>query len=64
MDELLESAARFKNMLIENLSSMTLDELMEQGAKKKIRSRLMRNVNNALKNGKISNVYLDEFIIQ
>jgi flagellar basal body-associated protein FliL len=56
-----------KNMLIDMLSSMTLEELQAENARKVIRTRFLSKVNTMLPEkeaGKVSNVYLTEFIIQ
>ncbi|MBD3420592.1 MAG: hypothetical protein GF398_10795 [Chitinivibrionales bacterium] len=57
---------QLKNMLINQLSQLTLVELNEPDAKNRIRKEFVQRVNSSLpeKAGKISNVYLDQFIIQ
>ena len=64
--ELGKRTAKLKDMLIEMLSSMTLEELNRPDVRTQIRKEYMRAVNNSLpaKTGQISNVYLNEFIIQ
>ncbi|MBD3345470.1 MAG: hypothetical protein GF401_10450 [Chitinivibrionales bacterium] len=65
-EELVRRAPRFKNILIDQLSQMTLMELSEPAAKEKIRKEFLRRINSTLppKIGEVSNVYLDQFIIQ
>lgn len=56
-----------KNMLIDMLSSMTLEELQAENARSVIRKRFLSKANTMLPEeeaGKLSNVYLTEFIIQ
>ncbi len=64
--ELLLRQAKFKSQLIEQLSSMTLDEVEEGDVQARICKEFMRTVNSTLpeKGGEISNVYVNEFIIQ
>ncbi|MDD5672920.1 MAG: flagellar basal body-associated FliL family protein [Chitinivibrionales bacterium] len=61
-----EKAPMYKDMLIEILSPMTLPELNEPDVKDKIRKNLLRMINNTMspKEGEISNVLIDQFIIQ
>ena len=65
-EELTLRNAKLKDLLIEQLSAMTLEELNEPDVRTKIRKEFMRTVNNTLptKIGQISNVYINEFIIQ
>ncbi len=65
-DELTLRHAKLKNMLIEQLSTMTLEEVEDPGARTRIRKEFMRAVNKTLpdKAGQISNVYINEFITQ
>ncbi len=65
-DELLRRSAKLKDMLIEQLSAMTLEEINDNSVRGQIRKEFMRTVNITLpeKIGKISNVYLNEFIVQ
>lgn len=65
-DELARRSAKLKDMLIEQLSAMTLEELSEPDVRTQIRKEFMRTVNNTLpvKIGQITNVYINEFIIQ
>jgi len=64
--ELTIRTAKLKDMLIEQLSAMTLEELNDVDSRIHIRNEFLRNVNNTIpdKLGKISNVYINEFIIQ
>lgn len=65
-EELGLRSAKFKSQLIEQLSAMTLDEVEESDVQTRICKEFMRTVNNSLpeKSGEISNVYINEFIIQ
>lgn len=65
-EELTLRHAKLKDLLIEQLSAMTLEELEDNDARIQIRKEFMRTVNNTLpaKIGQISSVYLNEFIIQ
>ncbi|MBD3321845.1 MAG: hypothetical protein GF350_12185 [Chitinivibrionales bacterium] len=65
-EELTRRAPRFKNMLIEQLSRMTLQEVNEPSAKERIRKEFLRRVNSIIppKMGEVNNVLLDQFIIQ
>ncbi len=64
--ELERRHPKLKNMLLEQLSAMTLEEVNDTEAQTQIRREYMRIVNNSLpeKVGQISNVYLNEYIIQ
>ncbi len=65
-EELIRRHAKMKNLLIEQLSAMTLEEANDPEAQIQIRKEFMRKVNNTLpeKTGQISNVYLNEYIVQ
>jgi|GEM_PF-885169 len=65
-EELTKRSAKLKDMLIEMLSSMTLEQLNQPDVRTQIRKEYMREVNNSLpaKTGQISNVFLNDFIIQ
>lgn len=65
-EELIRRDAKLKDLLIEQLSAMTLEELNEPDVRTQIRKEFMRTVNNTFptKIGRISNVYIHEFIIQ
>ncbi len=64
--ELERRQPKLKNMLIEQLSAMTLDEVNDPDAQGQIRKEFMRAINNSMpeKTGQISNVYLNEYIVQ
>ncbi|MGD9200853.1 MAG: flagellar basal body-associated FliL family protein [Chitinispirillia bacterium] len=64
--ELILRHAKLKDMLIEQLSAMTLEELNESDIRAHIRNEFLRNVNLTIpeKLGQISNVFINEFIIQ
>lgn len=57
---------KFKNVLIDQLSQMTLLELNEPNTKDKIRKEYLRRLNMMLPKdtGQIKDVLLDEFIVQ
>lgn len=65
-EELTRRLPRLKDLLIEQLSAMTIEELEELDARTQIRHRFVRKVNASLPEeiGQVSNVYLNEFIIQ
>ncbi len=64
--ELAKREVVFKNILIEQLSALTLPELQDVDAKTAIRKEFKRRVNNTLPQevGEISDIYIVEFIIQ
>ena len=64
--ELLKRKAVFKDMLIEQTGAMSLDELKEPDSKLQIRKEFKKKVNAMLppEAGEISNIYINEFIIQ
>jgi flagellar basal body-associated protein FliL len=64
--ELERRQPKLKNLLIEQLSAMTLDEVNDPEAQTQIRKEYVRLVNSSLpeKIGQISNVYLNEYIVQ
>lgn len=66
VDDLALRNAKFKDMLLEQLSSMTLPEIQDSDAKNQIRKEFIRAVNTVLpiEVGQISNVYIDQFIVQ
>ncbi len=65
-EELSRRNAKLKDLLIEQLSSMTMEEINDTDARKNIRKSFMRTVNNSLPAniGQIDNVLINEFIIQ
>lgn len=65
-DELIRREAKLRDLLIKQLSVMTLEELNDAEAQTQIQKDFMRTVNNTLpsKIGQISTVYIKEFIIQ
>lgn len=65
-EELFRRSPKLKDKLMEQLSAMTLEEINDLDARSQIRKEFMRIVNNTLpeKVGQISNVYLNEFIVQ
>ena len=65
-DDLALRSAKFKDLLLEQLSSMTLEEIQDSDARNQIRKQFHRTVNTILPVdvGQISNVYIDQFIIQ
>lgn len=65
-EDLVVRQPKLKNVLLEMLSKMTLMELNEPTSKERIRKEYMRLVNGILPEsvGQVSNVLLDEFIIQ
>ena len=65
-EELVRREARLRDMLIKQLSAMTLEELNGPDAQVRIQKDFLRSANNTLppKAGMVSNVYIREFIIQ
>ena len=65
-EELVRREAKLRDLLIKQLSAMTLEELNDADAQIRIQKDFMRTVNKTLppKIGEISNVYIREFIIQ
>lgn len=64
--ELTKRAPKFKDILIDYLSKLTLLEVTAPDAKEKIRKDLLRIVNNSLppKLGEVKEVYITQYIIQ
>ncbi|NLE02364.1 MAG: flagellar basal body-associated FliL family protein [Fibrobacter sp.] len=64
--ELEKRAPKFKDLLIDHLSKLTLLEVMEPDAKDRIRKNLLKLVNNSLpaKIGEIREVFFTTYIIQ
>lgn len=64
--ELSRRTPRFKDLLIDHLSKLTLAEVTEPDAKTKIRKDLVRLVNRSLppKTGEVSDVLFTTYIIQ
>ncbi|MCL2219368.1 MAG: flagellar basal body-associated FliL family protein [Chitinispirillia bacterium] len=64
--ELMSRAPRFKDLMINHLSALTLTEITEPGAKDKIRKDLLRQINSTLPNnlGEVQDVLFTTFIIQ
>jgi flagellar basal body-associated protein FliL len=64
--ELEKRAPKFKDILIDYLSKLTLLEVTAPDAKEKIRKDLLRIVNNSLspKLGEVKEVYITQYIIQ
>ncbi|MFP4416481.1 MAG: flagellar basal body-associated FliL family protein [Fibrobacterota bacterium] len=65
-EELVRRSPKLKDLLLDLLSDITLEELRKSDAKDEIRRDLKRIVNNTLPTevGKIRDVYLNDFIIQ
>lgn len=65
-EELMRRAPKFKDLLINHLSTLTFEELKEPDARKKIRKDLLRMVNATLpaKLGEVRNVLFTTYIIQ
>ncbi len=64
--ELLLRHAKLKNLLLEMLSTLTLEEVNDPQMPSRIRKQFLKIVNKTLpvKIGKINNVYINEFIVQ
>jgi flagellar basal body-associated protein FliL len=62
--EMKKISPRVKNLLIDIVSEMSLVELNEPAAKDKIRSSLLRKINNSMPKVEVVDVLLDQFIIQ
>ena len=62
--EMKKISPRVKNLLIDMVSEIPLVELNEPTAKDKIRSNLLRKINNAMPKLEVTDVLLDQFIIQ
>ncbi len=64
--ELIKRAPKFKNLLIENLSKMTLMDLTEPDAKERIRKNLLKHINNTIpaKIGEVREVLFTTYLIQ
>ncbi len=64
--ELIKRAPKFKNLLIDNLSKMTLMDLTEPDAKERIRINLLKNINNTIpaKTGEVREVLFTTYLIQ
>jgi flagellar basal body-associated protein FliL len=66
-EELTRRHAELKNLMIDLLAGMSLEDLEADNARDRIRNDLLRRVNTLLPEkeaGQISKVYLNEFIIQ
>jgi flagellar basal body-associated protein FliL len=65
-EELQRRMPKFKNILIDFLSKLTLNEITAFDAREKIRKELLKRVNGSLPPniGQIQNVLLTQFIIQ
>jgi flagellar basal body-associated protein FliL len=66
LQEIEKRNAKIKNILIMDLTSMKIDEIVSPAGKMKLRQSLRRNINNSLPKevGTIREVFLSEFIIQ
>jgi flagellar basal body-associated protein FliL len=62
--EMKKISPRVKNLLIDLVSEMSLVELNEPAAKDKIRTSLLRKINNTMPKVEVLDVLLDQFIIQ
>lgn len=64
--ELEKRAPKFKNLLIEHLSKLTLIEVTEPDAKNRIRKNLLKLINNSIpaKTGEIRDVLFTTYLIQ
>jgi flagellar FliL protein len=55
---------QFKDVLISELSSRTVDELVDPRVKEEIRQELLARLNSSLSHGELSNLYFTEYVIQ
>jgi flagellar basal body-associated protein FliL len=66
VEEFKRRAPKFKDMLIDRLSQMTLTEINESETKTRIRQDILRVANNSFRpeDGELRDVFIDQFIIQ
>jgi flagellar FliL protein len=55
---------QFKDVLISELSSRTVDELVDPRVKEEIRQELLARINGSLSHGELTNLYFTEYVIQ
>lgn len=65
-EELKKRHPKIKDLLIEQLSTMTLEQINDVDVRNQIRKEFLRAVNSTIpeKIGQVSNVFISEFIIQ
>jgi flagellar basal body-associated protein FliL len=66
IEELKKRGPKFKDLLIERISPMTLTELNEPETRAKLRQDILRVSNNSMRpeEGEFRDVFIDQFIIQ
>jgi flagellar protein FliL len=56
--------AQIRDLLIRELSSRSLDELTDPTAKEEMRQSILADLNELLGEGKVSNIYFTEYVVQ
>jgi flagellar protein FliL len=62
--ELEEKKAVFRDIIIRQLSSKSLEEISTVKGKEKLKEEIVSEINPRLKDGKIKNIYFTDFVVQ
>lgn len=62
--ELEEKKPIFRDIIIRQLSSKSLEEISTLKGKDKLKEEIVRELNTRLKDGKVKNVYFTDFVVQ
>lgn len=62
--ELEEKKPIFRDIIIRQLSSKSLEEISTVKGKDKLKEEIVREINTRLKDGKVKNVYFTDFVVQ
>jgi flagellar FliL protein len=63
-DELNKRLFQVNDIIIDQLSQMTSNELEQKNGKDKMKLALMQRINKVMQNGKVENVYITSYMIQ
>ncbi|MED1202066.1 flagellar basal body-associated protein FliL [Heyndrickxia acidicola] len=63
-DELNKRLFQVNDMIIDQLSQMTSNELEQKNGKDKLKLALMQRINQVMQSGKVVNVYITSYMIQ
>ncbi|MGC8718977.1 MAG: flagellar basal body-associated FliL family protein [Thermodesulforhabdaceae bacterium] len=63
-EEITKETSRIRDVILTVLSSKTFDDISTLPGKQTLKKELMTKVNASLKNGKVTNIYFTEFLIQ
>jgi flagellar FliL protein len=63
-DELKRKTPMFRDSIIQYFSRLTVDELRNIDNRERFREDIMRSINNMLLEGRVTNIFFEQFVIQ